>query len=99
MADLTAANTILEQLGGNKFRAMTGAKDFVGDTRALQFRLPKNPKGVTNVRIELADDDTYTVKFFKIRKWDVTALGEQAMVYADSLRAVFESGTGLRTTL
>ena len=38
--DLTVANTILQQLGGNKFRVMTGAKNFVGSNDALTFRLP-----------------------------------------------------------
>jgi len=40
MVDLTVANTILEQLGGRKFIAMTGARNFVGDFSGLSFRLP-----------------------------------------------------------
>ena len=31
MSNMTVAKTILEQLGGNKFRMMTGAKNLAGD--------------------------------------------------------------------
>ena len=37
---MTIANTILEQLGGNKFIAMTGAKNFVSDGNTLRMTLP-----------------------------------------------------------
>lgn len=39
---MNAADTILEQLGGGKFLAMTGAKNLVAmDKFGLQFDLPK----------------------------------------------------------
>ena len=37
---MTIANTILEQLGGNKFIAMTGAKNFLSNGSTLRMTLP-----------------------------------------------------------
>ena len=41
---MTTAATILEQLGGNKFRAMTGAKNFLDGGSYLSFHLPRGAK-------------------------------------------------------
>ncbi len=35
MNNLKVAETILEQLGGNQFRMMTGAKNLAGDENSL----------------------------------------------------------------
>ncbi len=97
---MQVANTILEQLGGNRFLAMTGAKQLVGMDNGLMFGLPRGAKdGINKVRITLTPDDFYTVEFFKIRGIDVRPVGECEMVYADTLRATFEKLTGLRTSL
>jgi len=48
MADLTVAKTIFEQLGGEHFVAMTGAKDFVGTEDSLTFKVGSNPKHVSH---------------------------------------------------
>lgn len=42
--NLTVANTILHQLGGRRFIAFTGARDLLGDTNSLTFKLPKRPR-------------------------------------------------------
>lgn len=99
--DLTVANTIRDQLGGNRFTAMTGAKMFVGDTRSLSFQIGRNPKGVTHVKITLDADDTYTVEFFKFnrRSFELKTLASVSMVCADSLCSVFTAHTGLYTRL
>ena len=41
MADMTVANEILRQLGGNKFLIMTGANHLIRDTYSLSMKLPK----------------------------------------------------------
>lgn len=93
------ATTILQQLGGNRFVAMTGAKDFVGSDDALMFRIPQ-ANGINKVRIILGADDLYMVEFWKIggsrapRQIDV-----KHRIYADQLQAVFTSVTGLDTHL
>jgi hypothetical protein len=96
---------ILAQLGGNMFRAMTGAKDFVFDddeARTLTFKVGKNDAKVTHVRITLDDSDTYRVEFLRVVTrggYRVDTLRDDSLVFADSLRQVFTSGTGLDVSL
>jgi hypothetical protein len=87
------AQTIADQLGTPAL-AMMGATNLLGDDRALQFKI-RGCRKVTNIRIELADDDTYTVAFWKIRGLDMAKVAEVDMVYADGLRQVIEAKTGL----
>jgi len=100
---LVVAQTILEQLGGRRFLVMTGAKNLAGDEKSLQFQLPRTPgfvkDGITNVRIELAPSDTYTLTFFKVRGIKIAEIAKETDVYADMLRRVFTERTGLECTL
>ncbi len=103
--DLTVANTILEQLGGNRFLAMTGARNLAGDATSLSFRLPGNgfaKNGINYVKVTLEPSDTYTVVFKKIGRapgFKVTEFDKVEDVYCDNLREVFERATGLATSL
>jgi len=101
MTDMTVAKTILAQLGGNKFIAMTGAKDFVGGANSLQFsissRLTKNKSN--KVRIVLDPSDTYTMTFYKIRGIDFKEVDSVSDVYAEDLQRIFTAKTGLDTHL
>ena len=103
------AETILAQLGGHRFIAMTGATSFshgqFKDGAGLSFRLPKTPKGAwTGARIVLLPSDTYSVTFLKLagsfKKGDMRMIeDEHDGIYADSLREVFTRATGLETSL
>lgn len=102
------ANTILAQLGGNKFSAMTGARVFVGHGPApefhklggLSFKIGSGARdGITHVRVFLMSNDTYTVEFLKVRGTSCKTVSEHAMVYADQLRALFTECTGFEVTL
>lgn len=102
----TPADVILAQLGGNRFIAMTGAKHVFSDAggMALVFKLPRLTYGGINaVRVELTPADTYTMTFTKVGNarsgHRVETIAEVENVYADSLRQVFESKTGLATSL
>lgn len=96
---LHVANTIREQIG-NRALAMIGARDLVGDATSLRFRVGRNARGVTHLTVRLDPCDTYTVTAIKVgRNWNVTTIGEVADVYADSLRRVIESLTGMYTSL
>ena len=53
MADMTVANEILRQLGGNKFLVMTGANHLIGDTYSLSMKLPRNMSKANSLTIEL----------------------------------------------
>lgn len=108
-AHMQIANTVLAQLGGNRFRAMTGARDFVGLSPTadflggLQFGLPARLacNGVNKVQIFLTASDTYTVKALKVKPktWEVEVKGEAEHVYFDTLQATFRDLTGLDTHL
>ena len=63
---MTVANTILEQLGGNKFIAMTGAKNFLSDGNTLRMTLPKNRSKANRLYVTLDATDTYTMYFFQV---------------------------------
>ena len=97
----TVAATILRQLGGGRFTAMTGAKNLLVTDEGLQFKIPRAAKGINAVRVALATDDTYTVTFVKVapRALSWATVREVAGVYADQLQAIFTAETGFYTHL
>ncbi len=95
--DLAVANTIADQIGNRAFMMM-GAKDKLGSADSLQFKI-QGSKFANAVRVTLEADDTYTVAFFKVRKFDFNEVASVGMVYADQLRSVIESKTGLYLSL
>ena len=104
----TIAQTILQQLGGNKFVAMTGAKNFGYESNmdngnvSLSFKFP-NKSGANVCRITLNSLDLYDMQFIRIRKkqgidqFKTTA--EHNGIYADQLQSIFTKETGLYTSL
>lgn len=99
MTDLTVAKTILQQLGGNRFTVMTGAKNYVGSDNTLSFRLPKANRKINGVTIILEPSDTYKVEFVRIVKFERRVVETCENVYCDSLQDVFTRVTGLYTHL
>jgi hypothetical protein len=103
MANMTVANTILQQLGGGGFKMMTGAKSFIGGDNYLVFRLPGGggftKRGINVVKIELTPADTYTVTFSKLRGVKLAEIATHEDVYADNLRTVFSLETGLTVSV
>lgn len=108
---MTVANKILEQLGGDKFLAMTGAHHLLSDGNTLRMQLPKNKSKANRLCITLEADDTYTMNFTKFtagrlnkktfpwtddKKVDVK---EFKGVYCDMLQDIFTSVTGMYTSL
>lgn len=91
------AQTILAQMGGNKFRAMTGAKDFVALEDGLMFGIPR-AKNIRKVQIKLTADDLYNVSFFSLRGVECKVVSEENGIYADQLQAAFTRATGLYTS-
>lgn len=98
---MTPYDVILAQLGGNKFIAMTGARNLVTRGKAdLAMKLPRGARdGINHVRIELNAADLYDVTFSKARGLQSSTVAKVDGVYADQLCAVFESRTGLRVSL
>lgn len=101
MSDSSVAKIIVNQLGGNTFRLLTGAKDFVTGKDRVTFKIGKNPKKITHVRITLGGNDLYTVQFMKWngRKAEMNVVKELKSVYNDMLQDVFEENTGLYVTM
>jgi len=97
-------NILLKQMGGyGRVRAMTGAynfsvgKDKDGDPQLGFFF--KNRRGPNGVQIALKADDTYTMRFFRRRGYDVHWKDEFTGVYASQLKPLFEQATGLYLSL
>lgn len=99
MTDMTIANTILEQLGGNRFAIMTGARCFVGSHNSLQFRVGANDKGVNVVKIVLNGKDLYDIEFLKVRGLNFKTVAQENDVHVENLRKTFTTNTGLHTSL
>ena len=95
MADFSA-QTVLEQLGGKKFIAMTGARNFTKGKDFIQFKLPKAKKGISYVKITLTEMDVYTIEFLS-KTGKVIEKAED--VYNDQLQNIFTKNTGLETHL
>lgn len=97
---------ILEQMGGGKFIAMTGSKNFIDLGNGLKMNFARNKTSANRLEIILdRATDTYTMKFFRqtfsqktfeVTKKDI-ALHEG--VYCDMLEEMFTSVTGLYTRL
>lgn len=96
------ATTILNQLGGQRFVAMVGAKDMGYSSNSISMKIMRNAKKVTHVTITYDHaKDLYNIKFsnWNARKFDFTTLKEIEGVYCDQLKEIFESNTGLYTSL
>lgn len=99
MTDLIVAKTILEQLGGNRFIVMTGAKKLIGSPDTLTFSLPKDltKNRINRCSIKLEPSDTYKVTFYRQHGVKRQVINEVSDVYCDALITVFENETGLLT--
>jgi hypothetical protein len=111
MASMEIANTILQQLGGNKFIAMTGSKNFLAIDNGLKMNLAKNNSGANILTIKLTGDDLYDMEFIKFtsfkfniktmttREEKVETISISEGVYDDKLAEIFTRVTGLHTRL
>lgn len=100
--DMTVARVILDQLGGNRFVAMTGAKHFTGGNAFLQFSIPTTRVGKINkVVITLNGKDLYDVGFFRMnsKTFSIKSVKTVNDIYAEDLQEVFTEATGLYTHL
>jgi hypothetical protein len=97
------AKTILDQLGNNKFLAMTGAKNLVGSDKSLSFRYPtsvnKHGAKTNAVYITLDPSNTYSITSMYIRGLNVKTVEVRSEVYFDTLHEAFTALTGLYTHL
>ncbi len=99
--EIAVASVILEQLGGRRFLAMTGAKHLLAHPSALSFRLPSNfaKRGINYIRIELNGMDLYDVTCSRVRGMETIHEEKMLNVDCEQLRTVFTDVTGLATSL
>lgn len=103
---------ILQQLGGNKFLAMTGAHHLVGDGDTLRMQLPRNKSKANRLWITYNPGmDDYTMRFFHYtperfnsKKLTFTEAKTKEIkqmdgVYCDMLQEIFTETTGMYTRL
>lgn len=103
------ANEILQQLGGGRFKVMTGAKNFSatgikqGVEGGLSFRLPGAggfcKDNINFVSIELTPMDEYVMTFGRVRGGDYKVISMFRGIQVDTLRSTFTEATGLRVSL
>jgi hypothetical protein len=96
---MNAATQILQQLGGNKFIAMTSATCFHdnnGNTLVAKF---KGSKVANIMYVTLNSLDLYDVKICKFKGMDLKEVKTVSNAYSDMLTNIFENTTGLRTSL
>ena len=97
--DKRKAATILKQIGGNKFIAMTGAKGFAFSDKYMSFKIGRNSKGINFVRIGHNAKDLYDLEFGFVSVKGIKVKKKVKDVYADMLGTMFEKYTGMRTSL
>lgn len=100
---MKCAETILEQLGGNRFTTMTGAKNLLSIENGLQFALPSRfaKRGINRVRITLNERDLYDLRFYRMGRYGIDAkvIADAHDICVEHLRYTFTAYTGLRCSL
>lgn len=97
------AKTILEQMGGHRFAAMTGSKNFIDLGIGLQMSLARNMTSANRLKVILDEvTDTYTMCFYRqsVTKnfgIKVKEIAKFEGVYFDMLQSIFTQVTGLYT--
>ena len=94
------ANEIYRQLGGNRFRVMTGAKNMVSTENGIRMRIGRNKTNANYMEVVLNSMDLYDITFAKVtRMGEMKSVKTYDNVYNDMLVSLFESHTGMYTTL
>ena len=94
------AKTLLKQLGGNRFMAMTGAKDFGIGKDGLHFKIGRNAKTISHVVIDYnRGKDLYDMKFLRVRAGKIKVVKKVEDVYFDQLGEIFKRYTGMNVRL
>jgi len=97
--DKRQAGETLKQLGGNKFIAMTGAKNFAVGPKGMGFKIGRNSKNINYIRIDLKSTDLYDMEFINIRGSKIKVVKKITGVYNDQLQKMFTKYTGMYTSL
>ena len=115
MTTTTTANIIYQQLGGGRFTAMTGARNFVAIENGLVFYIGRNASKANKVKITVNALDLYDVEFIKYTPYSFKisrdgksfketqekseTVAKLEGYYSDMLQDGFTSVTGMYTHL
>ena len=98
------AQTILQQIGGRRFAAMTGSRDFINMGNGLRMSLAKNKTSANRLDIIYdAGADLYNMRFYrktfskKTFECNTKDIASYEGVYCDMLEDIFTQVTGLYT--
>jgi hypothetical protein len=94
------ARTILQQLGGSHFIAMTGAKLVFCTKNGLTVTVPKNVTCTNRFEVRLNDSDLYDLWFYQVQKnGKIKLVKSYRDVFFDDLQDLYTETTGLYTKL
>ncbi len=93
---MEVAQTIFQQLGGNRFAVMTGSSNFASSSNKLIFKLSRNKTVANYCTITLNGLDLYDFEFVRAGK-SYKEVQTVENVYADQLERIFTQVTGLYT--
>jgi len=100
--DKREADTARDQIG-NKAFYMIGAREFVfgtsGGKKSLVFKIMRNSKGVSHIRMRLTSLDLYDMEFLAIRAGKIKVKSKEKGVYGDQLGVMIKKNTGLNIRL
>lgn len=98
------AKTILQQIGGRRFAAMTGSRDFLDMGNGLRMSLARNKTSANRLDIIYdAGADLYNMRFYrktfskKTFECKTKDIAKHEGVYCDMLEDIFTMVTGLYT--
>ena len=95
------AKTILQQIGGRRFTAMTGSRDFIDMGNGLRMSLTRNKTSANRLDIIYdAGADLYNMRFYRrtfSKKCKTKDIAVHEGIYFDMLEEMFTMVTGLYT--
>jgi len=92
------ATIIRDQIGG-KALYMIGAKNLLASENSLSFKIMRNSKGVSHIRITLTPMDEYDMEFLSCRAGTIKTKSEIKGRHFNELCKAIELNTGLYTKL
>ena len=99
MTNKTVAIEIYRQLGGNRFKVMTGASNFACDNNMFICKIPMKKDRISHIKITLNAMDTYDIDFISAYGGELKTISRHEGIYCDMLQDVVSSRTGLALQL
>jgi len=97
-------NTMMQQLGGNKFMVMTGSKPQYKQINCVNpliaFKLVRNYSKANYLKVTyMIGTDLYKMEFIRMTKKKIETLQEFNNIFGDQLQSIFTEVTQLYTKL